>query len=114
MNGFQPYVPVAGKLKRLQLPTTLVKKNQKGAGINSTVKIVSPTEQLVEQAKESLKRNKEENKNLGSSTVITNSSSPPPKKKKTGNPAKKTTKKTVSKTSKIHSRYGKKLKKEGK
>lgn len=113
MNGFQPYVPVPGSLKRLQLPGSLVKKVQKGAGgTKASVKIVSPTEQLLDQAKESLKRNKKEIITAGGSgAVVTDSLTPSEKKRKTENPSKKSSKKPVSKTCKIHKRYGKKGKK---
>lgn len=106
MNGFDRYIPHTESLKRLDPTNTILRYPQKGNGSTSSVKIVSPTEQVLDQAKESLKRNKEE--------IQENKSQNSPKKLK-GNP--KVTKKAkalISKSSKkspqkkaqkIHNRY---------
>lgn len=99
MNGFEAYIPAATTLKRLDPPNSLLKVPQKGGGAarnKTSVTVVSPTEQVLEQAKESLKRNKEEVKNLGGSPSV------PVKKVKTS----PTDKKSGNKSQKIHNKYG--------
>lgn len=99
MNGFELYIPASTSLKRLEPKNSLLKIPQKGAGENS-IKIVAPTQQVLEQAKESLKRNKQEVHQQGLSS--------PKKVKKTGE---LTEKKNKNKSQKIHNKYGKKKKK---
>lgn len=114
MNGFQQYIPASSSLKRLKLPGLLIKNSQKGGGSLGAVKIVSPSEQIVDQAKASLKRNKEELKQQGGVSVVSKDSSEPlikkPKSssKTKGNPSSKA---KITKSQKIHKRYNKKSQK---
>lgn len=115
MNGFQQYIPASSSLKRLKLPGLLIKNSQKGSGRSNAVKIVSPSEQIVDQAKESLKRNKQEQKQQGGgASVITKGSSPSTepliKKARITKKENPRSKGKITKLQKIHKRYKKKAK----
>lgn len=101
MNGFQPYVPVSTSLKKLNPSSSILRFSQKGSGAAPSINIVSPTEHVIAQAKENLKRNKAEASTGGGSCVKKYKSSP--ELKKTAPKKKKS-----NKSQKVHKRYGKK------
>ena len=120
MNGFQAFLAVSSSLSKLKATANKLKPIQSGGSSSSgsisdhhhkqykgpppTVKLFSPKEQVVEQAKDNLKRNKEEAvieapdgiKIIGV------------KKDRKSAPASKKPKKTAKKSTKVHKKYGKK------
>lgn len=100
MDGFQPYLAVSGTLRRLNPKSPILNYSQKGAGPRPSISIVSPTAQVIAQAKEKLKRNKTEESDFNST----------PKKPKKSPSKKSEVKKPVNKSQKVHKRYGNKNK----
>lgn len=127
MSGFQAFLPVDSSLSKLKIIAHKLKPIQSGGssssgsindhhhqlkqGKDATVKLFSPKEQVVEQAKDNLKRNREEAvieapdgiKIIG--VKKTSKTSPSPKKPK-AEPKPKP--KSTRKSTKVHKKYGKK------
>lgn len=99
MDGFQPYIPLPGTLKKLNPKSPILNYSQKGSGSTPSIKVVSPTVQAISQAKENLKRNK---------TELNEFLLPSKKVKQNTPPSKSETKKPTNKSQKVHKRYGKK------
>lgn len=109
MNGYITLLPVVQSLKKINIQSKHFKNNQSGKG-QTSIQYVSPTKHLIDQAKETLKRNREELKNTpptpGNITYSEQLGSKPKKPKKSKKP-KKPKKSTTSKKDKLHNRYGK-------
>lgn len=107
MSSFILYVPVAKSLNKIDIHRIGRQNNQIGQG--NSVEIVSPTKQIFDQAKETLKRNKKEAVALGlpptpGNIAPSSTSSPPGSTFKGKAPPKK---KRQSKVLSPHERYKK-------
>lgn len=58
VSGYTMFIPVAKSLSKIKIKKRGSRNNQIGFG--TSVEIVSPTKQIVDQAKENLKRNRKE------------------------------------------------------
>ena len=97
MSGYVPFIAVGNSLRKIQRRKKGVKNNQRGGG---SIQVVSPSQRILDQAKQRLKRNLEEVKSSGPGGISV------PKKKKTQKGTKGLTKNT-SKATSVHQKYKK-------
>lgn len=102
MSGYVPFIAVVKSLKKIHVRRKGVKNNQSGAG-GSHIQVISPTKQVLNQAKETLKRNIKEAESKGIPSPDTSQ----PKKKRTYTKKTSTKSSNKSRQAHLHEKYKK-------